>query len=59
MNVIGHLSRLRIQILSLIINIKGQYLELIYLGMSILVVSIGLFIHFTTLHTLTSIFIII
>lgn len=59
MKVTGKSFSLRIQMLSLIINIKGRYLELIYLGMSILVVSMGLFIHFTTVHTLTSEFIII
>jgi hypothetical protein len=38
---------------------KGRYLELIYLGLSLLVVSMGLLIHFTTIATSTFVFIII
>jgi MFS family permease len=57
--VTGKASRSNLKGLKLTIISKGRYLELVYLGLSLLVVSMGLLILFTAIATSSFVFIII
>jgi hypothetical protein len=59
MKITGKPSRSLFKAPNLIIISKGRYLELIYLGLSLLVVGMGLLVHFTTITTPAFVFIIV
>jgi len=59
MKITGKPSQSQFKAPILIVISKGRYLELIYLGLSLLVISIGLLIHFTAITTLGFVFVIV